>query len=115
MIITYYMYILYIHIIYMCVYIYIYAITELQKARERRLKKRRTGGQAKMRERRADELKEKQRECNKIYRDNIKNKVKKALDAIKKSRRRRAKKEKRWANLGLHHQEKQCRKYQTVY
>ena len=35
-----------------------YAITELQKARERRLKKRRTGGQAKMRERRADELKE---------------------------------------------------------
>ena len=67
-----------------------YAITELQKARERRLKKRRTGGQAKMRERRADELKEKQRECNKIYRDNIKNKVKKALDAIKKSRRRRA-------------------------
>jgi len=62
-----------------------YAITELQKARERRLKKRRTGGQAKMRERRADELKEKQRECNKIYRDNIKNKVKKALDAIKKA------------------------------
>ena len=69
----------------MCVYIYIYAITELQKARERRLKKRRTGGQAKMRERRADELKEKQRECNKIYRDNIKNKFKKALDAIKKA------------------------------
>ena len=68
------------------------AILALKKAEEQR--KRRNEMAKKMRERRGDELKEKQREYAKIHREKKKKEIQDALEAIKKEEEKQEKQEK---------------------